>query len=185
MNLFILNTNPVLAAQQYQDLHVNKIVCEGSQMLATAYPLSRLAELDCPRTQKDTPRVHSYLKHPMTMWVNNNLSNFNWALEHILALSDEYTFRSGKVHFSLRFLQWVASNKPSNKPESCITEHPQCFSTYPECIVPGDPVAGYRNYYNKAKAVFNFRGKPVAASWTKRSVPDWFKPAIIINNGTI
>ena len=183
MNLFILDSDAEKAARLYQDLHVNKIVCEGSQMLATAYPLQRLAEPDCPRTQKNTPRVHSYLKHPMTMWVNQCYSNFHWARQHILALSDEYTFRTGKTHFTLDFLLWCLKNDPS-LPSGQQTIQPQCFSTYPECIVPNNPVEGYRNYYNKAKAVFNFRGKPVAASWTKRSVPEWFKSAII-NHGTI
>jgi len=178
MNLFILDSNPIKAAQLYQDLHVNKIVCEGSQMLATAYPLSRLAEPDCPRTQRGTPRVHSYLKHPMTMWVNENMSNFNWTLTHIKALSDEFTYRFGEKHFTLSFIEWCFNNKPILK-ESPLTIQPQCFSTYPDCIVPNNPVAGYHNYYNKAKAVFNFGKRVVKATWTKRDVPEFFKPAII------
>jgi len=46
--------------------------------------------------------------------------------------------------------------------------------SYPECIVPGDPVKGYHNYYNKAKQSFKFGKKMVKASWTKRPVPYFF-----------
>ena len=62
MNLFILDLDPVKAAQLYQDIHVNKIIIEGCQLLAAAYPLERLEEPDCPRTQKGTPRTHGHYR---------------------------------------------------------------------------------------------------------------------------
>jgi hypothetical protein len=40
------------------------------------------------------------------------------------------------------------------------------MSHYPQCIVPGDSIKSYHNYYNEAKAYF--------AKWTKREQPDWF-----------
>jgi hypothetical protein len=176
MNLFILHEDPIQAARLYQDLHVNKIIIEGAQMLATAYPLDRLAAIDVPRTQKGNPRKHTHLKHPMTIWVKENINNFEWALEHCIELCNEYTYRFDKVHFTETFIYWCKDNLPDlpNEPQ---TMHPQCFAvSFPECIVENDPVAGYRNYYNKGKQQFKFGKVWKYASWTRRHVPDFFQP---------
>ena len=37
MNLFILNENPVIAAQEQCDKHINKMVIESAQMLCTVH----------------------------------------------------------------------------------------------------------------------------------------------------
>ena len=175
MNLFILDKDPVKAAEYYQDLHVNKIIIEGSQLLAAAYPLDRLAKTDCPRTQKGNPRVHGHRNHPVSIWTRENMTNFMWTLNHIQALYDERVYRFNKPHFTKEFIDWCASNLP-DLPAGSLSEHPQCFRvSYPECIIPGDPVVGYHNYYNKAKMEFKFGSKIVKASWTKRNVPFFIK----------
>ena len=176
MNLFILDEDPIKAAEYYQDLHVNKIIIEGSQLLAAAYPLERLALEDCPRTQKGTPRVHGHYNHPMSKWVRQNTSNFDWTIKHIWALRNELKHRFGRDHFTESFLKWVDNNQP-NIPKGDQTIHPQCFAvSFPECIVPGNPVKGYHNYYNAAKQEFKFGKKIVKATWTKRNVPYFFQP---------
>lgn len=176
MNLFILDKDPVQAARYYQDLHVNKIIIEGSQLLAAAYSLERLAQPDCPRTQKGTPRVHGHYNHPMSKWVRENKINFKWALRHIEALSEEYTYRFEDVHYTHTFIEWCYNNFPE-LPEGQLTEHPQCFRiSYPQCIVPGNPIQGYWNYYNIAKTSFKFKNKIVKATWTKRPIPPLFQP---------
>ena len=175
MNLFILDQDPIKAAEYYQDLHVNKIIIEGAQMLANAYHKERLAEVDCPRTAKGTPRTWGFPAHPMAKWARENASNFEWTLKHIKALCKEYTFRQGKRHFTEDFVDWVENNKPQLK-EDEPTVQPQCFVTfYPQCIVPGDPVQGYRNYYNTAKQSFDFKHGKVEATWTKRETPFFFR----------
>lgn len=174
MNLFILDTDPVKAAQYYQDLHVNKIIIEGAQMLANAYSKERLAQSDVPRTAKGTPRTWGFPSHPMAKWVRANMNNYKWCLMHIKELCREFVYRSGERHFTENFIDWVSNNLPNLKEEP-QTEQPQCFVTYyPQCIVPGDPVAGYRNYYNTAKRSFVFgKGKIVEAKWTNRNIPEF------------
>jgi len=175
MNLFILDLNPRVAAEYYQDLHINKIIIEGTQLLAAAYPLERLAQDDCPRTQKGTVRKHGHYNHPMTKWVRTNMSNFVWTLNHLDGLYQERLYRFEKEHFSKDFIEWVWNNPPELLHGS-LTEHPQCFAiSFPECIVPGNPVQGYHNYYNKAKREFNFGSRIVKAKWSKREVPYFIK----------
>ena len=70
-------------------------------------------------------------------------------MKHINGLSKELRYRFGKDHFTQSFIEWCEYNPP-NIQEGEITTHPQCFAvSYPQCIVPGDPVKGYQNYYNE------------------------------------
>jgi hypothetical protein len=181
MNLFILDPDPIRSAIFNQDLHVKKIIIEGAQMLANAYDRIKLAEPGVPRTDKGTPRVGGLPNHPMSKWVRENMSNFKWTLLHVQTLCKEYTHRFGQRHYTEGFIDWVAANLPVLNDNS-LTLQPQCFAqSYPECIVPGDPVKGYHNYYNKAKQFFLYgknskTPRRVFASWTNREVPYFFTP---------
>ena len=171
MNLFRLQLCPTLAAQDYQDLHVTKICLEACQLLANCFSPQKLES--APKTQAGTVRKHSHKHHPVSLHTKETSANYKWTVNHALALCAEFEFRFGKKHFCEEFIKWAAENEPDLVPEGGATEWPQCFKHHPDCIVPNDPVAGYRQYYRKAKMSFNIRGKVVAATWTKRSVPDY------------
>lgn len=176
MNLFRLDNNPLIAARYNQDLHCRKILLEASQLLANCYSADQL--VFSPYTQNGTMRKHSHIHHPISKWVKETYGNFTWTLRHANALTYEFEFRFGKKHFCESFIFWCAKNSPhllSSDLGEVQTEQPQCFKAYPQCIVNGDPVAGYRNYYRTAKKSFDIRGKTVHATWTKREVPEWFK----------
>ena len=51
-----------------------------------------------------------------------------------------------------------------------FSEPPPAMQHYPQCIVPGDSIQSYRNYYIEAKAYF--------AKWTKRDTPEWFAEGV-------
>ena len=51
MNIFVTDKDPVVAAQNLCDKHINKMIVESAQMLANAFSLERQAESDCPRSQ--------------------------------------------------------------------------------------------------------------------------------------
>lgn len=175
MNLFILDSDPIQAAQYYQDLHVNKIIIEGSQMISGAYELDELKDPSCPRTQKGTPRTHGFRNHPMSKWVRETKENFEWTLQHLNQLSKEWSYRFNKPrHFTQDFFDWCAANPPKINNIS-LTLQPQCFTkSFPQCIVEGNPVKGYRNYYNAAKTQFKFGSKIKKATWTNREIPFWY-----------
>jgi hypothetical protein len=105
------------------------------------------------------------------------MSNFQWTLIHLNELSKEWSYRFDKPrHFTQDFFDWCEKNLPDLSREDKTTQ-PQCFvKSFPECIVDGNPVAGYRNYYNKAKTQFQFGKQIKYATWTKRDKPEWFKP---------
>ena len=173
MNLFVLDQNPEKAAALSQDLHVRKMTPETAQLLANGFSLEQL--MFAPKTQTGNVRKYSYIHHPVSKWVLQSKENFKWALKHGTALCEEFYYRFEKEHFCSTFIKWANIHNPLNVAEGPFTEHPQCFvKDYPELIVPNNPVKGYRNYYRVAKRQFLFKGKIVKASWTKRTIPDWF-----------
>ncbi len=169
MNIFRLQLCPTLAAQDYQDLHVTKICLEACQLLANCFSPEKLES--APKTQAGTVRKHAHKHHPVSLHTKETKDNYLWALNHGLALCAEFEFRFGKKHFCEEFIKWAADNVPDLVPEGKETEWPQCFKHHPDCVVPNDPVAGYRKYYKKTKMVFVIRGKEVKAKWTKRGLP--------------
>ena len=82
MNIFILDEDPVVAAQAQCDKHVVKMVLESAQMLSTTHRL--LGE----NHQVFYKTVHK--NHPCTVWTRRSSGNYLWHLEHWTALCDEY-----------------------------------------------------------------------------------------------
>ena len=79
----------------------------------------------------------------------------------------EFEYRRGKVHKTYEVLGEALAKTPINIPNTGLTEFAQAMSHYPDCIVKGDAVAAYRNYYHMAKSF---------AKWDwGRPAPDWWK----------
>lgn len=155
MNVFVLDTNPVIAAQMQCDKHVVKMVLETAQMLSTI---------------ADGPYKPTHANHPCTKWARANRTNYNWLVMHGLALCEEYTYRYGKVHKCQAIIASLA-NKGNQFPIG-VSEFAQAM---PDEYKHTDPVTAYRQYYH-SKSDF--------AVWSKRPAPYWWNDPIY-KNGTI
>lgn len=157
MNIFVLDLDPKLAAQQQIDKHVVKMVLETTQMLSTAHWL----------LGSTGPYRATHAKHPCTIWTAQSLENYSWLAQHGIALAEEYTARYGKTHACESHLRRLAANPPSSFPMTGLQPFAIAMNKeqYGSCVVPGDAVTSYRNYYRAAKAGF--------ASW-KRNQPSWW-----------
>lgn len=152
MNIFYVDSNPIVAAQSLCDKHVVKMILESAQMLCTAH---NELDGDSPTRYKST-----HINHPSNKWVRNRLSNYGWLDEHFNALLQEYSYRYGKTHACFKFAfgippNYIEIDKPFIAP-------PQCM---PEAYKQLDTVQAYRDYYNGEKLRF--------AKWTKRTPPIW------------
>jgi len=168
MNIFILDENPVAAANMLCDKHVVKMVTESAQMLSTAHRLLDGApELSDEREQSLMKVVHSH--HPCTLWTMRSASNYMWHYDHYKAISDEYTYRYGKQHASFfkNNIGVMLKNLPKNISNIGFTPYAIAMKNYPECIIQGNAVESYRNYYKMVKSSF--------AQWKKRDAPNWYK----------
>ena len=153
MNIFILDTNPKIAAQYHLDKHVVKMILETAQLLCSAHWLNGNA----------APYELTHKNHPCSIWTRECIENYNWLCILGLELCKEYTYRYEKIHKTQEHLIWLYKNKPPLKTmEVC---------TLPPCAMPieckqNSVVASYRNYYITEKRSF--------ARWTKRTQPEWF-----------
>ena len=147
MNIFVLDSDPVLAAQSQHNKHVVKMILESAQLLCG--PL------------ENAPYKRTHFNHPCAIWTRQTRSNYRWLIEHGLALADEYTHRYGKVHTSHAVIRHCAS-RVNEIPDGPLTRHAQAM---PDEYRRFDTVEAYRAYYIGTKLV--------GAVWTNRERPEW------------
>jgi hypothetical protein len=157
MNLFILDSNPVIAAQMNCDKHVVKIILEACQMLSTAHHFYGMQS-------KVIYSRPSYTNHPVTTWVRASVDNYKWTVSHAIGLCDEYNRRYHKRHNHVDMIQYFADNVPP-VPNIGLTPFAQAM---PDRIknMELDAVTAYRLYYALYKSHL--------ATWNFTRAPDWY-----------
>lgn len=174
MNLFVLDSDPRLAAQAHYDKHVGKMLLEAAQMLSTAWwehidsiPAGMAAHLYLP----------AYESHPCTKWVQRTYENYLWAAQLAVHLGQEYRHRFGKSHASEQLV--CGYLYPARPPlprwertvfEPCVTgaDVGQRDLIYEGVTYPRSDegiVQAYRHYYRHRKAHLH--------SYTNRAEPLW------------
>ena len=96
MNIFYLHSDPVKAAKIQYNKHVVKMILESAQMLCTAH--HHYAEL-LEYKSDYVPYKKAHYNHPSTIWCRQNVKQYYWLYNHMIALSNEYTKRYSKEHF--------------------------------------------------------------------------------------
>lgn len=183
MNIFILNEDPVVAAQEQCDKHVVKMIVESAQMLSTAHrildgkmdrrksksgkTMSKYWELPDSRERILYKAVH--MNHPCTVWTMESSANYTWHYVHFMALCDEYTHRYHRVHATETKLRDALIHAPNNIPEGELTPFKLAMGSNPECMLK-DPVESYRRFYETKQNRFSM-------TWSKRPIPEWFSIA--------
>lgn len=188
MNVFILDTDPVLAARAHNDVHVRKMIVESGQMLSTTYRMLTGEEQRRPSASGKTMQRYwkiedelddilykaVHFNHPCTVWTRQSKAHWDWHLALFNALCDEYTFRSGKVHETDRKLRDILNSLEMEFPTDKFLGFAVAMDQYPHCKVPNDPVQSYRNYYVDQKLRFT--------AYTKRETPEWLAPFLESGN---
>jgi hypothetical protein len=70
MNIFVLDTDPQIAAGFLCNKHVVKMSLESAQMLCSAFE------------NGEAPYKRSYYNHPCTKWARESQANYEWLLAH-------------------------------------------------------------------------------------------------------
>lgn len=182
MNLFILDKDPVKAAQLQCDKHVVKMIVESAQMLSTAHRMldgelerrpsksgkTTVKYWKLPDERENTLYKAVHMHHPCTVWTMESATNYEWHYAHFRALSEEFEYRYNKSHSSWLLLKDSLFYPPKNIPLEPLTEFKLAMKDYPECIALGDPVKAYRAFYQTKQSRFKM-------TWKKRPVPEWFE----------
>lgn len=174
MNIFVIDDgyDPQECARQQCDEHVKKMGLESCQILATCFTLDRLAESDCPRTQKNKPRKHFNPKHPSCKWANQSTGNVDWLIQHAEELfAEKYRrYPEGGRHFTHDFLDWVIKNVDDmTVPAGELTDFAVAIGDDKKCrqhpdFDSSDVCGKYRLFY--------IYDKPFA-TWKEKNKPSW------------
>lgn len=184
MNIFYLDEDAKRCAVCHMNKHVVKMILEYSQLLSTAHRVldgeqqiikkEYIPELGLKRRRNmkiwklnDERDQHLYrathINHPSAIWVRESVDHYDWLLDLLSSLHEEYTFRYEKFHKSLELLSSFIV-EPDNIPlDKGFKPPPQAM---PDQYKMSDTVRAYRNYY--------CNGKSHLAKWKNRQPPSWF-----------
>jgi hypothetical protein len=153
MNIFYLDSDPVLCAQYHCDKHLVKMLVEHCQLLSTAIRLNGIDDIDLYKI--------THKNHPSAIWVRESRENFIWLCELTSEMFKEYTIRYNKSHKSFSVFE-KCLDYIHCIPNGSFTNIPQCM---PDDCKSDNPVIAYRQYYIKYKSHF--------AKW-KTKTPEWY-----------
>lgn len=176
MNIFYIDRDPIVAAQSLVDKHVVKMILESVQLLSTAH---RIIDGEMYQGKSKTGRnakrwrlfdsreqilyLATHVNHPSAVWCRSSVENYNWLVEHLYAMMDEYTHRYGKVHKCHGELAYMLQSPPFKLKEWDWTDPPPAMDA--KYIVSNDSLTNYRNYYRIDKERMH--------KWTNRQTPEW------------
>jgi len=185
MNIFALDKDPEISAQQLLDKHVVKMPTETCQMIHTNimymdYMLSNpdkepsLAELKAyHKKKKSTLMKPAMLNHPSTIWARQSIANLTWLYQHGKALCEEYEYRYNKTHgsynrivsgFRKRTIHYSFPQQGLTPVTIAMDDMYRIENTFDD---EWDfVIESYRHYY--------LEGKWRIAEWRQDRRPEWF-----------
>lgn len=179
MNIFFLDENPRQCAEWMVDKHVVKMIVETAQLLSTAHRVldGLEVQLELEKNGKrrkkkvwvlddsrnDILYACTHINHPSAVWTRESVENYNWLVDHLHALGQEYTYRYGKRHATIEKCFYQLQSPPFGLRDWDWTQPPSAMDE--RYIISDNPVVNYRNYYRLGKANLH--------SWKKREVPEW------------
>jgi len=165
MNIFVLDKDPVKAAQMMDCVRVPKMCVESAQMMASALRRHGATDEQMPLTKSGTPYKGGYKNHPCTRWAGDSRDNFTWLARHAQALLTEYSNRFDKVHACNGPIH-IMSCKDYIIPEGGLMHFAQAM---PDEYKDNDAVKAYRSYY---KSKVDSSG---GVHYRHTTPPDWWE----------
>jgi len=172
MNIFVLDENPVVAAQMMCDKHIPKMIVESAQMMASALRRHGATDEVMPLNQAGRPYKGGYHRHPCTVWTGETVVNYLWLYHHAYGLCVEYRKRFNRKHACEdKIILMVEPRALTLLPLGGQTPYARAFNKeqYPQLYDEEayTTVAAYRAYYLLDKARF--------AEWNKGTpAPNWW-----------
>ena len=167
MNIFVLDENPITAAQMHCDKHVPKMCVEAAQMMASALRRHGATDEQMPLTKSGTPYKGGYAHHPCTVWAGDSWTNLDWLASHAMALCVEFEDRFKKEHACFgpicQMSMLIARMYKSIPNDAKLTPFAQAM---PDEYRNDDAVKAYQAYYHSKQF----------AKWEKGTpAPDWWQ----------
>lgn len=175
MNLFVTDSDPLVAATHLDDIRLNKMITESCQMLIIALVKNGLPKDKIPLTKSGKPyKTKGHANHPVTVWTGRTRGNFNWHILYLGSLLDEYAFRTGKTRAGIDIF-YLAYNYIHLIPSGGLQTF-QNSSFYEETLTQ-DVTECYRQ-----TMIDKWAKDKIKVKWTKRK-PPLFAPKTVFIDG--
>lgn len=155
MNVFAVDSHPILAAQQLPDKYTIKMTLETCQLLSIIYSkwYYDWGNIHKANGEPYATEKGAFRNHPCTIWSSQNEYNLAWLIAHGCALSDEYTYRYGKIHSCNSTLLEAKElfHKKTGKSITIHSEVTEFTRAMPQEIKEDksiDDITAYRKYVN-------------------------------------
>lgn len=171
MNIFHTDIDPVTSAKNLDDLRVNKMIIESASLLANAIAFHGGKESDLPisKISQKPFKTKAWQSHPSCIWVKQNEANYNWLLNHTIALIEEIKNRKGTSHCMINNIS-ILTNSASFLPKGDITPFANC-TPYKQI---DDPLLAYR-----MAMVYKWEHDAKIPLWTNSTRPDWYNEDMV------
>jgi hypothetical protein len=159
VNIFVLDSDAVVAAQSHCDKHICKMAVEYGQLLSTTH--------HCLESGSEAVYRATHRNHPCAVWARQTRANYRWLFLAFQAVLAEFERRYRHPHAAGRLLP-LLEQPPQLLPIGGLTEWVQAMPV--QYQVPGDAVSAYRAFYIQEKSRF--------ARWTNRAPPTWMRGTV-------
>lgn len=169
LNIFVLDRDPIKAAEYHCDKHVGKMLVEAAQLLSTAHHV--LDGDDAP----EGIYMPTHRNHPCAVWVRQNMDNYDWVWGLGFRLGIEFERRYGKTHKTQEVISKLTRGPYAlGNPEGGVCWEAKDFAlAMPDKYKTDDPVESYRAYYRAEKAHI--------AKWEHGPTPPWWVQDVVPN----
>jgi len=152
VNIFVLDSNPSIAASMACLSHVCKQIVESAQMLSNCW------------TEDKAFYRRTHYNHSCSKWARATQGNYQWLFDYGFFLTERYTNVYGKIHKCAQYFK-ATYCLPNNLLSETVERTPFVLCM-PDKYKVNDPVQSYQNYYIGEKLSFS--------KWEDReSIPAW------------
>jgi hypothetical protein len=157
MQIFASSSSPKECAIVLDDLRLNKMTLESSQMLSAALFINNISK-------EILPCKPGWSHHPLSKWAAFCSENYIWLFEHFIQLCKEFEYRRNKKHVYNSHIQFYVEK------HHFISLGKQ--TQFLNCTIFKDRTDNIHDIY---KDYLNWKwnnGKRIPR-WTKRRAPEW------------
>jgi len=181
MNLIYLSENPRECAEWIVDKHLKPAILNTLKMLSTAHRVLDGFKIEVEVQHKETGKkgirnvwvLPDYRNdivydctawnHASVRWCRESVENYNWSVDYLYALGQEYEHRNGTKHDEIERCFYTLQSPPFGL---SAWDWSECPSALPRVhLISDNPIENYRHYYKSLN--------PRLHKWTKRDAPVW------------
>ena len=203
MNVFVLDQDPVIAAQLQCDKHIVKMILESAQMLSTSHRMLDGVRVRKPSKSGKTTVNHYILPnhpyenilykavhkfHPCTQWTMEHHDNYQWHYDLFAELCEEYTYRYGKKHKTANLREYLRKkphrinrdfisadkHKWAHKNFNSFSHRYDRLTTAPLAMKSNPECMFPDDPVKSYRKFYKTKQKRFKMAWTKSPVPEWF-----------